>query len=476
MVSTVLRPWSRALFGLAFMLAAALPVLTPGVQAAPPAQQARGATVQVSIEHFAFAPQTLTIAAGTTVVWTQKDAIAHTVTSDTGAWPSSPLIQQGKTFSMTFTKPGAYTYHCTPHPHMTATIIVTAAATPASASPTPQPATTGVSGGATTVFARGLDNPKGLAFAPNGDLYVAESGHSDGTCPRQTSSANSSAGVSGAVARIMPTGKITRVITGLLSQCEGGQYIGPTGVSFVTQTLYVAQGSCLGQYPGPASPCFVSQPVLRMTPGGAPSAVAQFVIHTLSDQEYGFTHEDPFGIVTGPDSALYVSDGGNNSIWKFRAPATGASWVDKPLAQFPHDPTVTGLSFSPSGELYATVFGAFPFAKGSGRVSHVAARGGITDVVKGLTMPIAVAFSPNGTMYILQYASEFQFKPFPHTVAKSGAVWRRTSAGALETVVSGLNFPTAMAFGPDGKLYITNNGTDTSPGAKGEIVRATVGS
>ncbi len=77
MVSTVLRPWSRGLFGLAFMLAAALPVLTPGVQAAPPAQQARGATVQVSIEHFAFAPQTLTIAAGTTVVWTQKDAIAH---------------------------------------------------------------------------------------------------------------------------------------------------------------------------------------------------------------------------------------------------------------------------------------------------------------------------------------------------------------------------------------------------------------
>ncbi len=210
---------------------------------------------------------------------------------------------------MTFTKPGAYTYHCTPHPHMTATIIVTAASAAASANPTHQPATTGVSGGATTVFARGLDNPKGLAFAPNGDLYVAESGHSDGTCPRQTSSANSSAGVSGAVARITPSGKVTRVITGLLSQCEAGQYIGPTGVSFVTQTLYVAQGSCLGQYPGPASPCLVSQPVLRMTPGGAPSAVAQFVLHTLSNQEYGFTHEDPYGIVTGPDGALYVSDG-----------------------------------------------------------------------------------------------------------------------------------------------------------------------
>jgi hypothetical protein len=57
--------------------------------------------------------------------------------------------------------------------------------------------------------------------------------------------------------------------------------------------------------------------------------------------------------------------------------------------------------------------------------------------------------------------------------AGQGAVVRVTAAGTLETVASGLSFPTAMTFGPDGVLYVSNLGFGTPPGA-GQVVRITV--
>jgi amicyanin len=77
----------------------------------------------VSIRGFAFGPQVVTIARGTTVHWTNQDSEAHTVTSDTGAF-NSPVMQPKDTFSFTFTKPGTYSYHCTIHPFMTGKVVV----------------------------------------------------------------------------------------------------------------------------------------------------------------------------------------------------------------------------------------------------------------------------------------------------------------------------------------------------------------
>lgn len=77
----------------------------------------------VSISGFAFSPQTLTIAKGTTVIWTNNDSPTHTVTSDTGVWDSSNL-STGKSFSFTFNQVGTFAYHCNIHSSMTAKIVV----------------------------------------------------------------------------------------------------------------------------------------------------------------------------------------------------------------------------------------------------------------------------------------------------------------------------------------------------------------
>ena len=78
---------------------------------------------EVFIQDMAFNPSTITVAAGTTIKWTNKDLVGHTVTSDSGAFGSGTLAT-GDIFTFTFTVSGSYPYHCTPHPTMTATVVV----------------------------------------------------------------------------------------------------------------------------------------------------------------------------------------------------------------------------------------------------------------------------------------------------------------------------------------------------------------
>jgi len=95
-----------------------------GAMPADAATQAAGPN-QVVINNFAFGPATLTVKAGTTVTWINKDGDAHTVT---GAGPkplfASQPLDTGDTFSFTFEKPGTYAYSCKIHPTMKGSVVV----------------------------------------------------------------------------------------------------------------------------------------------------------------------------------------------------------------------------------------------------------------------------------------------------------------------------------------------------------------
>ena len=78
---------------------------------------------KTTIAGFAFAP-TITVAAGQTIVWTNTDAVPHTVTSDGGLWDSGD-VGPGQSYSLTLNKPGTYGYHCMHHPYMQGVVIVT---------------------------------------------------------------------------------------------------------------------------------------------------------------------------------------------------------------------------------------------------------------------------------------------------------------------------------------------------------------
>jgi len=82
--------------------------------------------VQINIFNYKFDPETATVPAGTTVTWTNKDEIPHTVASSDKGFKGSSGLDTGDSYSYTFDKPGTYKYYCTLHPFMTATIVVTA--------------------------------------------------------------------------------------------------------------------------------------------------------------------------------------------------------------------------------------------------------------------------------------------------------------------------------------------------------------
>ena len=83
----------------------------------------------VYIQNIAFSPAVLTVSAGTTVTWTNKDAMTHTVTSDSTLFNSGNIVVNG-VYSYTFTTVGTYSYHCSIHPSMTAKVIVSAYVAP----------------------------------------------------------------------------------------------------------------------------------------------------------------------------------------------------------------------------------------------------------------------------------------------------------------------------------------------------------
>ena len=85
--------------------------------------QQKPETTEVKIDNFSFGPATLTVPAGTTVSWTNRDDIPHTVVSTDGVFKSKVLDTDEK-FSFTFSKAGSYPYFCSIHPKMTGKVIV----------------------------------------------------------------------------------------------------------------------------------------------------------------------------------------------------------------------------------------------------------------------------------------------------------------------------------------------------------------
>jgi len=78
---------------------------------------------QIVIKDFMFGPASVTVKAGTTVTWVNRDDEPHTIASDSGLYRSGALDTGGE-FHFMFDKPGTYHYVCTIHPRMLGTIIV----------------------------------------------------------------------------------------------------------------------------------------------------------------------------------------------------------------------------------------------------------------------------------------------------------------------------------------------------------------
>jgi amicyanin len=79
---------------------------------------------EIGIDNFAFAPRTLTVKAGTTVTWVNRDDVPHLVVNVEQKFKESPLLDTDRRYSVRLTAPGTYKYFCSLHPTMTGAIVV----------------------------------------------------------------------------------------------------------------------------------------------------------------------------------------------------------------------------------------------------------------------------------------------------------------------------------------------------------------
>ena len=107
------------LFAIVMIATLLLVAASPGSSAKAP----QSASAEVKVDNFSFGPATLTVAVGTTVTWTNRDDIPHTIVSTDKVFKSKVLDTDEK-FSFTFSKAGTYPYFCSIHPKMTGSVVV----------------------------------------------------------------------------------------------------------------------------------------------------------------------------------------------------------------------------------------------------------------------------------------------------------------------------------------------------------------
>lgn len=107
-----------------FIAAAVLGIVGTGAKSSVAAAQ-KAQNVDVKIDNFSFGPASVTVSAGSTVTWTNRDDIPHTVvSSDDPKVFKSKVLDTDEKFSFTFTKAGTYAYFCSVHPKMTGKVVV----------------------------------------------------------------------------------------------------------------------------------------------------------------------------------------------------------------------------------------------------------------------------------------------------------------------------------------------------------------
>jgi plastocyanin len=112
----------------AYMPAASPEAMGAATPSGPPSSNMDGKSATgaqaIEISNYSFNPVTFEVPTGTTITWTNNDSVAHTVTAGDGAFNSGNL-NNGQAFSHQVDTAGTYTYGCSYHPNMQATVVVT---------------------------------------------------------------------------------------------------------------------------------------------------------------------------------------------------------------------------------------------------------------------------------------------------------------------------------------------------------------
>jgi len=335
------------------------------------------------------------------------------------------------------------------------------------------------------VVASGLNNPRGLAFSPNGGLYVAEAG-TGGSGPCFAGPEGPACfGHSGSVTRIDGSGQ-RRVLTGLPSYGEegtGNSAIGPSDVAFQGQgSMYVTEGLGLDLDFSKTIPALSSMGKLLNKQGAKLKVVADLAAFEDANNPAGDEENVNPNSVLSVGGARVVSDAGANDL--LRVAANGrisvlATFPNRlvdappflglpPGTQIPMDAVPTSVAQGPDGALYVGQLTGFPFPVGGANVYRIVPGKAPQVFASGFTNIIDIAFDKRGTLYVLEIFKNGLLSGDP-----TGALIRVDRNGRQHEVMStGLITPGGLAL-RGGAAYVSNCGTCAG---SGEVLRIPLGS
>jgi hypothetical protein len=318
------------------------------------------------------------------------------------------------------------------------------------------------------VVASGLTNPRGFTWGANGTLFVGLAGRG-GDTPGPEGSPFSGGPTAGIAA--IRDGDVSMLATGLASAIwrDIDWVWGVNDVAILGDQLYALVG---GGGVGAGNP---DQPsgVYVIAADGTATLVAD--LGTWVDEnpvEYtppeGAPNGGSFFDMAPIGEALWVVDSVNGQVLQ----VTPAGEITRIADLSEGHPVPSGIAVDPNGGAYVADLTPAPYVEGSAKVRHVGLDGTATEVWTGLTTVTGLAVGPDGTLYVAEMSSQIS-EAEPFLVESSGSIVRQTGPDTGETVASGLDYPVALGFGPDGGLYVSVPAFGADEG-NGEIIRLEV--
>lgn len=351
------------------------------------------------------------------------------------------------------------------------------------------------------VLAEGLSNPRGIAVADDGSVYVATAGVGGDDCVTLGEGENAAEFCSGTTGEILHIvdGNAMPMLTGLPSFSAFGDSVGPQDVIVAGDTIYALVGwgfeLPIAQRDAWGEDAVAFGTIVASTGGGDWEIVADLLAYeTANNSDGDVVDSNPFSFVM-VDDGFVVSDAGANALLHVSMDGTISTIAVFPIieveappflglppgAMIPMHPVPTSVITGPDGAYYVAQLTGFPFPPGGASVWRIkdenadgdaADEGEFEVFATGFTNIIGVAFDNAGNLYVLEMVVGGLLNANPEDPATLVSALTRVSPDGTQTdiPVEGLIFATGLSIGADDALYVSNMGV--MPGM-GEVVKLT---